>query len=464
MIRKGTGGQVFPLQSGGNDNPAVNAGNVINWDLSALPISVGGGGQMAYYLLGLIMTFYGAVVQSGGTGSVIQSDALTAALVQSIQLQGAWSGTPIQQQYALGVFLPIIEYLGCGMRIPRREDVAIPAANGTYNFKRTIFVPLAIGNVARPYQTAQLALMYKKANFVVNMAAATVITTLSTGASITGTGGTGSLSMRVSAAIEPQPSLILAPGVDWVDYQSPASANQSQVLLNSFGNVTGLTGSNPNGGVVDLKAMAGTGDAFVGSWPTLAVGSFSPSTVQRYEFPWRAQYSTQHPEAVEAWEILSLGGNGKQGEFGTSAAITASDSQGYPHCNSNASLAGAPLLNMYGFPLVTSTEDLNLSDVQTASQNEYYTLALTAGNSFSGTNHTLARHVRSWTMGKMQDWANQVIAAGLANSVLGTSSVTSRYKPSSSQLSLTAKEAQFLPIYLFPKTAVSGGTPVIDGV
>lgn len=466
MIRRGTGYELYPLQSGGNDNPAIVQGAATNFDLSAMPISLGGGGQMAFYLLGLIVTFYGAIVQAGGAGSVITPDELTAILVQSVELRNAWHGTPLQQQYCLGVHLPIIEYLGCGMRLPRREMFTIPAANGTNAFKRTLFIPLAIGNVAKPYQTAQLALMYKKANFVINMSAASVLTALSTGATLTGEAGTGSCSVRCSAVLEPQPNILLAPGVDWVDYQSPASANQTQVLLNSFGNVTGLTGTNPNGGVVDLLAISGGG---FDPWGLVNVGSFDPNQVQRYEFPWRGQYSTQHPEAVLAMQILSLGGNGRQTWIGTSAAPGTPDNQGYPYANTGVAAGGTvpndqPLFGLYGLALVDSCEDLQLSDVQTASQNEYYTLALKTGQSFSGTNHTLARHCRSWTPGKMQDWANQVIAAGLCASVLGTNTVTSRYKSNTPQRSLSAKEAQFLPIYLMPPGNVSGGTPVIPGV
>lgn len=466
MIRRGTGYELYPLQSGGNDNPAIAAGATTNFDLSAMPISIGGGGQMAFYLLGLIVTFYGSVVQAGGAGSVITPDLLTAALIQSVELRNAWHGTPLQQQYALGVHLPIIEYLGCGQRLPRREMFTIPAANGTYAFKRTLFIPLAVGNVVKPYQTAQLALMYKKANFIINVASTSTISGFSTGATIAGTAGTGSCSVRCSAVLEPQPNVLLAPGIDWVDYQSPASSSQTQVLLNSFGNVTGLTGTNPNGGVVDLLAISGAGE---GPWALAAVGSFSPAQIARYEFPWRGQYSTQHPEAVLAMSILSLGGNGRQVWGGTSAAPTNSDNQGFPYSNfptaaASSLINSAPLSGLYGLPLVDSCEDLNLSDVQTASQNEYYTLALNTGQSFSGTNHTLARHVRSWTPGKMQDWANQVIAAGLCASVLGTNNVTSRYKTNTPQKSLSAKEAQFLPIYLMPPANVMGGTPVIPGV
>lgn len=463
MIRRGTGYELYPVQAGGNDNPTLTPGTATLFDLSALPIAIGGGGQMAYYLLALLVTFYGNVVQAGGSGSVITPDCLTAALIQSLEVRGAWHGTPLQQQYALGVHMPIIEYLGCGQRLPRREMNSIPGANGTYAFKRTICVPLCIGNVAKPYQTAQLALMYKKAAFVINTAATSVMTTLSAGSSIT------SLSARVSAVLDPQPNILLGPGVDWVDYTSASSSNQAQILLNSFGNVTGLNGTNPNGGVVDLMAIAGPGGAGASylPWSLVSVGSFDPTYLQRYEFPWRGQYSTLHPEALLAMQILSLGGNGRQTWMNTSAAATAIDSQGFPFANSATTgpgTAATPLQGLYGVSLVDSCEDLQLSDVQTAQQNEYYTLALGSSQTFAGTNHTLARHVRSWTDGKAQDWANQVIAAGLCGSVLGTNNVTSRYKTNSGQRSASAKEAQFLPIYLNDSSKVSGGTPAIPGV
>ena len=304
--------------------------------------------------------------------------------------------------------------------------------------------------------------MYKKANFVINVAAASVIANYSTGATITG------LSARVSAVLDPQPSLILAPGVDWVDYQSPASANQTQVLLNSFGNVTGPDRHQPRTAVSSTWMALGNGSST--PWSAAAVGSFDPEQIARYEFPWRGQYSTYHPEAVLAMQILALGGNGRQTWFGSTTAATAVDNQGFPYSNANnATLAATgqqPLFGAYGFGLVDSCEDLNLTDVQTASQNEYYTLALATGDTFSGTNHTLARHVRSWSSGKQQDWVNQVLASGLGNSVLGTRAL--RHQPLQGQpaleASFSAKEAQFLPIYLYPKAAVSGGTPAIAGV
>ena len=164
------------------------------------------------------------------------------------------------------------------------------------------------------------------------------------------------------------------------------------------------------------------------------------------------------------WQFLArAAASSKQAWFGNLGAPTAVDWQGYPYANTAGS-STAPMQGLYGIGLVDSTEDLQLSDVQCASQNEYYRLALIAGASFSGTNHTLARHVRSWSTGKQQDWVAQVIGSGLAASVLGTNAVTSRYKPNSGQGIISAKEAQFLPIYLFDKTKTSAGTPAIAGV
>jgi len=223
MIRKGTGFQCFNLTSGGNNQPALTVGQPTSWDFSAIQISTG---KLAYYLLAIVLTIYGTVTQSGGTGQVIQPDALTEALISSIEVRNTWMGTPISQQFALGQYLPLMEYVGAGYRLPRREMLPIPAANGATQFTRTIVVPLCVGLVQSPHTTAQLAAMYKTGQFVLNMngtTGATALATLSPGASFT-----GGLSAQASVILDPHPSLFLAPGQYWCDYQTTAAGTQSK--------------------------------------------------------------------------------------------------------------------------------------------------------------------------------------------------------------------------------------------
>lgn len=457
LINDTTGYETVPLQSGGSNQPNVTPGNQYTWDLSTVPIMVGGGGQMANYLLCLLVTFYGSVVQSGNTGNPVTDDMLTASLVSSVQLQGAWHGSPLQQTFCIGAYLPIMEYLGAGFRLPRRVANSIPAANGTHAFNHTILIPLAIGNVAKPYQTAQLALMYKKASFVINLNAGTVLAALSPGATFAGTAGTGSMTMQVSAVLEPQSNLVLAPGVEFIDYQSPASTGQSQIPIFGFGNQTGLVGTNPNAGITDLLAIGnGANTPFGGTG--IMPGSFDPAGVLSYQWGWRGQNTTFHPEAIAAMEFLALGPS-KQGWYGPENAPTAIDGQGFPYIN--ATTAGlspsnaSPLTGLYGFPLVTSTVRMLLSKVQTAGNNEMLTLTLKGGFAYAGQNHIFGRHVRSFSPDKIADWQAQIIASGMASALLGTNNITLRQKTLSRQRVVPAKQLNFVPWYAVPAAAAA---------
>lgn len=436
MLRKSTGYQCFGLTSGGNNQPNLTLSQATNWDFSAIQISTG---KLAYYLLGIVLTIYGSVVQAGGAGSVIQPDALTEALVQSIEVRNTWMGTPISQQFALGAYLPLMEYLGCGYRLPRRESLPIPAANGTVAFARTIVIPMCVGMYPTPHHTAPLAAMFKTAQFVLNVNSAARIAQYSTGATLTG------LSAQASVILDPHPSLLLAPGQYWVDYQTTAAGNQQQIQLNAFGNSPTIKGTEPNDGVLALYAMSnGTADDI------LLPGSFNPSFIANYEFPWRSQFKTTHPEAIMAAQFLAMGGNSKQVSAGDNGTFTAYDSQGFPYANGNPlpvqnpSSGSKPILTgLYGFPLVVPTEDISLATVQTAQSTQSYFLGLATGQSFSGQNHTLGWHISSWDDGAVSNWISTVVNSGLAATVLGTNNVVPKKQRIGSP-----KQSRFQPIVL----------------
>lgn len=440
MIRKNTGYQCFNLTSGGNNQPNLTLGQATNWDFSAIQISTG---KLAYYMLGIVLTIYGTFTQAAGSNP-IPADALTAALIQSVEVRNTWMGTPISQQFALGAYLPLMEYLGCGYRLPRREALTLPNTNGAVNFSRTIVIPTCIGTYPTPHHTAPLAAMFKTAQFVVNMQAATVIAAMSANATLT------ALSAQSSVILAPAPSLLLAPGNYWVDYQTTAAGAQQQIQLNAFGNSPTIKGTAQNDGVLALYAMGnGTGSVLsvAGGLP----GSFDPSFIANYEFPWRSQFKTTHPEAIMAAQFLAMGGNGKQAQLGSYSAATAIDSQGFPYVNDDQS-PGQPVLTAntrpmlkgaYGFPLVVPTEDLSLATVQTGSSTVSYFLGLQGGQTFSGNNHTLAWHLSSWTDNAVSNWVSTVVNSGLAQTVLGTVNV----KIAQQKIG-TAKQSRFQPIAL----------------
>ena len=424
---------------GGNNQPNLPApanGGATNWDFSAIQISTG---KLAYYLLGIVLTLYGTVTQAGGTGQVIQPDMLTAALVQSIEVRNTWMGTPISQQFALGAYLPLMEYLGCGYRLPRRESLAIPLANGAYNFSRTIVIPMCIGMYPTPHHTAPLAAMFKTAQFVLNTQNSTALATMSPGATFS------NLSAQASVILDPAASLLLAAGQYWVDYQTTAAGAQQQIQLNSFGNSPTIKGTEPNDGVLALYAMAGASGAGVMPLP----GSFDPEFIINYEFPWRSQFKTTHPEAIMAAQFLALGGNGRNVNFGTTAAITASDANGFPYANgSTGPVVGAAanskpmLIDAYGFPLVIPTEDLSLARCRRAEHPELF--PGTGGwQDLHRQNHTLGWHVSSWNDGAVANWITTVVNSGLAQTVLGTNTPVQK-----KQKIGTEKQSRFQPIVL----------------
>lgn len=437
MLTNNTGTQLWPLSTGSSDNPTLTQNSPVTFNLDSLPTFQG---ALAYYLMGVWLTIAGNVVQAGGAGSLIPTDALTRALVDSIELRNAWHGTPISVNNVKGAMLPIIEYVGNGYRYGSRVHNMIPSGNGTYPFQRTFFIPLAVGCGQKPHQTAQLALFYRKAQFVINVAASSVISGLSTGSSLT------ALSARCSAAIMPDPELRLGPGSEWVDYQVSASANQSQIQLLSFGNNTALSGTERGAGVVFLGALSSVGGLG---------GSFQVGNLTKFSFPWRGQFEVQQIAAYVGQQMLSMGP--QRAAFGNTPEATVlqnglgSDFSGFPYQITNDVGNGVEFNGLMFFPMVTPTNDLELSKVQVADGDQSYFMT---GPSFSGTHHTLCQQVRSWEALKIEDAARQMVDSGLAKRVLGTNNVTWSVKTlNKNAASLNPKKARFFPLRLVERRA-----------
>jgi len=193
-----------------------------------------------------------------------------------------------------------------------------------------------------------------------------------------------------------------------------------------------------------LWAMGIGGPINSGQW--VGPGSFDPHNIANYEFPWRSQFKTTHPEAIVAAQIMALGGNSRNTNFGDQTTATAIDCNGFPYINGTKQPSvdgtGAMLDHLYGFPLVTPTEDLSLAQVQTANATVSYFLGLSAGT-FSGQNHTLAWHVSSWSEAAQQNWVSTVVNSGLAATVLGTNNVKRQAFRMGS-----AKQSRFAPVAL----------------
>jgi hypothetical protein len=408
LVRNQTGFQFYPLSSGSNDNPTFSQTAPTTFEMKNIPLLVG---ALAYYVYGVLLTFTGNVVQAGGAGSIITFWDIVRALIDSLEVRNAWHGTPVSANHVKGSMLQIIEPLDCGYALPQLVPGNIAAANATYPFEVNVFVPLCIGEGDKPHHSAQLALFYKQAQLVINPAAASVLSGLSTGATFT------SLAVRASAVMLPEPEIRLGPAGEWIDYQSPASANQNQIALDSFGNTTGLAGTMSNAGVIWMGALTS-----LRGLP----GSFTVDAVTKYSFPFRGQVDIMQIQAFVAMQLLSMG----NGDFAARAAVAASQAQGsgvgaFPYdvnnqtpTFGNSATAWRQLLGLLFFPMVTPAPDLELTKVQTAKGTQSYFLT---GPTFSGTNHTLVKHVRSFDDNKRNDAVKQIVDSGIAAAVLGQS-------------------------------------------
>jgi hypothetical protein len=402
LVRNHTGFHFYPLSAGSNDNPTFSQTSPTSFELKNIPICVG---DLPYYVYGVLLTFYGDVDQPASGGSALNYNQLRQALIDSLEVRNAWHGTPISANHVKGTMLPIIEAVGGGYCTPQVTPGPMQATDGDRAFEISVFVPLCIGNGAKPHHSAQLALFYKQAQLVINPAAASILAGFSTGSAFE------ALTVRASAVMLPEPELRLGPVAEWIDYQSSASSNQTQIALDSFGNVTGLAGTIPNAGVMWMGALTN-----VDGLP----GSFALENVTRYSFPFRGQVDIMQMQAFVAMQLYSMGG-----DFAARAAqaqlanLSGQAAVAFPYSISNT-LSGTSamqqLARMLFLPMITPAVDLELTKVQTAKGTQSY---FVTGPTFSGTNHTLAQHVRSFDDRKREDAVRQIVDSGLAKQVLG---------------------------------------------
>jgi hypothetical protein len=431
LVRNHTGFHFYPLTSGSNDNPTFSQTSPTSFEMKNIPIFIG---NLAYYVYGVLLTFYGDVDQAASGASLINYWQVVRSLIDSLEVRNAWHGTPVSANHVKGSMLQVIGPVSCGYAWPQLLPGDMPTADGDYQFAINVFVPLCVGQGAKPHHTAQLALFYKQAQVVINPALSSVLSGISTGAAFE------SLTVRASAVMLPEPEIRLGPCAEWIDYQSAASSNQSQIALDSFGNVTGLSGTMPNAGVAWMGALTNINSA--------VPGSFAAEDVTRYSFPFRGQVDIQQIEAFVGMQLLSMG-NGDFAARGQAAKWTSLNGgmEGFPYDyatgSAGASNSWKQLKGLLFFPMVTPAPDLELTKLQTAKGTQSYFLT---GPSFSGTNHTLAQHVRTFDDAKRNDAYQQIVSSGLAKKVLDQdTNLGWVYKTLNKQQVISTEKTRFLP-------------------
>jgi len=430
-------GQLWPLQSGSGNQPTLTPGKTTTFQYNDVPDRCPTG-PLANYMPGTEVTFYGNVVQPSEGGAVIHGDTFFAALFSSLQQIQAWHGTPVASQHVLGAQWYVTEYFVNGFRY--QDDlraVVAPAGAGTYPFEITIFVPFSSCRIGELEDyTSQLALLARTSQLQINVAPASVIDSLSTGATIT------NFSATASAVLQPRQELVLGTPIEVILAQIVAGAGNS-VKITGFGTDTGINGVDPGGGVLALLALTSQG---------LQGGSFAAIDILNYLFQWRGQQYTEDMQGLikQAKRLLPTP------NLNTLATVSGAGSaalQGIPYpvynvqTDSPATTAKTALDNLNFWPLVLPGERCRLTSLQTADSDQTFNMTVNGG--YSGSHQILGLYARSWQERMVANWVGQITAGdggSLAAYVLGpnyTKAGPSRRAPA--KHSLSNDQLRYLP-------------------
>lgn len=434
--RRGTGGLNWPLLAGSNDNPALALATPTTWMCNTVPDRCPTG-PLAYILPFVLLTISGVLTQSGTAGSIIYHDQLKGLLIDTVDWSSCWHGTPVSGAHFKGVHLPIVEYVAGGKQFETRQRPPIPAAAGTYDFELTVAIPAGndrTGDLTK--YTSQLALLFQTSKIVVQMQPATVLAAASAGATFS------SLTARLTARLEPTSELILGTPIETILHEVAAATNSPNVLLNQFGRSSMLNGVQDKGGVMYLAEVTNL----------LEMGGvFLAHNVTSFQFPWRGQPQCNHPQAMIS-EFLA---NSRPQAFPSVVAGGDSEFAQYPYINSNSdeqttTSTLADLRNLLAWIIVDAGEDVQLTDLQTADNDQAYNLGVSGGFS-AGSHRTIARYARAWNENMVNAWVGQITKGGansLAAYVLGSQGAVASAKPrqiNGPRHSLQSDQVTYLP-------------------
>lgn len=400
-------GQLWPLQSGSTNQPALTAGRQTTFQFNDVPDRAPGG-PLAYYLPGCKATFRGTAVQAGGGGAhPIFSDEFYGLLFEKLVWLQTFFGTPIQGSNVTGAQWAAIEYISNGYQYEQAPREIVPTGAGSYPFEVEIFIPFASCLLeGLQEQTEQLALLARSSQLQI------VAGPLAEGeAQVTLTGTT----VTVSAALVPRQELVFGTPIETVLSQIVAGAGNS-VKITNFGTDTGLNGVDPGGGVLSLLALTNVGSMG---------GSFDAQNLTDFQFNWRGQQQTQDILGLlTMWRRLLPSKQNIQ----TIPSGSAPNLQGFPYTvnnattNTPASSANAELSNLICWPIVLPGRRVRLTSLQTANTDQTFNMTVTGGFDPGSSHQILGNYARSWQDPMVAAWITQVTAGdggSLAAYVLG---------------------------------------------
>jgi hypothetical protein len=415
MLKNHTGLIKWPLKGPLGESQTYAASSNFTFNLDDVPVNAGG---KALYLAGVELDFVFTAANNDSSATAISDRDWPRILLSDIQLENTFMGTPVSSNHWKGTIWNCYEHELCGHRFwsGRRRGVATGTASQVTRVR--LMLPLMSGLFTKSHHTAQLALLYKRSQLVMNTAATSVLTGLSTGAALS------SGTIRATALLIAEPEIRLGPAVEMVDYQHPYAANNESIELRSFGNATGLIGTEQGAGLVSLRWLSSSNGQ---------PGAGLTANVSRIAIPFRDQAPIQNLNPFFAEMEAAMG-------LDRSNADRLSDDSPFPYPQDTDTTEQTCAY----LPLVTAYPDAELTKVQCVEGTQTYFLTISTG---SGTHHTIAQHLRSWTPDMYEGAKKLIVDSGLARAVLGSNLVdwTTKLKNKQSLEDVSAKKWRFLP-------------------
>jgi hypothetical protein len=383
----------------------LTQGTTVSFPLNSIPDRCKSG-PLAYYLPFILLTISGTY-NPNAAGSIVPWDKFIGALISSIEVSSAWHGSPVQPTMVLGRHLSVTEYVANGFRYATRRKTAFQAAAGNIGFDATIAVPLSARYGQMIAETSQLAKLYQTATLKVNVAPASVIIGLG-GANAT----IVNMTARASAVLVPRQEIVLGTPTEIILHSIVAGG--SNVVIQNFGRDTGFTGVKNKGGVLWLGELTQYLD------PGAAMIS---ANLTQFSFPWRDQVQTNHLLAIALQQHIGMTNDRpNKGSQDQSVATRQQDFSGFPYTDLTFDNMGSLLdqSSMTVFPFVPGSDQARLTDLETASKDELY--SLTSSTGFTNSHLLIGHYAKEWEPAKVQDWISQVTNGGadsLAAYVLG---------------------------------------------
>jgi hypothetical protein len=414
MNRFGTSGQAFPLSAGNDNNPTITPGEQTTFLCNTLPDRAPGG--LAYYLNCISLTFKATLTQPVAGGSVVPWDRLAEIFIDNLNWYNCWHGTVVSPNFVKGRHYAVTEYIKGGFRYASRKRENIPATGGDYPINFTVYVYPSVSRIGSMlHDTAQLAALFKNSSLEISAASETVLSAISTEASLS------DITCKASALMTPRAELVLGTPIETVLHQiASGGPGGTQVNITGFGRNSQLQGVQAKAGVVSLLELT----VHNGQNGVL----LDPADVTNYSFPWRNQRQTSDIEGYVWDQYQAQQPASRVAVLPTPYAGGDAEGVGFPYTALHTNAADTAVLHdMYGWPLVFPGEDCRLTDLQTADNDQEYTL--TTDFIAPGNHQILAEYAKPWTEAATQSWVQLVTQNGpssLAAHVLGSMDAVSK--------------------------------------